>query len=78
MYYWEYKNNIREIVNDFKKVPVLFINKPKVGIVGEIYIKYAGLGNNHLEDLLVDLGAEICVPGLMGFVYYCLYNFIFD
>ena len=74
----DFKKNAYEIARDFDNLEVNITQKPRVGIVGEIYIKYAGLGNNHLEDLLVDLGAEICVPGLMGFVYYCLYNFIFD
>ncbi len=74
----DFKNNIKQIANDFNNIEVDITPKPKVGIVGEIYIKYSSLGNNHLEDLLVDLGAEICVPGLMGFIYYCAYNFIFD
>lgn len=52
--------------------------KPKVGIVGEIYIKYAALGNNHLEDFLVSQGAEAMVPGLYGFMLYCFWNNIYD
>ena len=74
----DFKKNAYAIAKDFDELEVNITEKPRVGVVGEIYIKYAALGNNHLEDLLVDLGAEICVPGLMGFVYYCLYNFIFD
>lgn len=74
----DFKKNAYAIAKDFDELEVNITEKPRVGIVGEIYIKYAALGNNHLEDLLVDLGAEICVPGLMGFIYYCLYNFIFD
>ena len=74
----DFKKNAYDIAKDFDNLEVNITEKPCVGIVGEIYIKYAGLGNNHLEELLVDLGAEICVPGLMGFIYYCLYNFTFD
>jgi predicted nucleotide-binding protein (sugar kinase/HSP70/actin superfamily) len=74
----DFKKNTYAIAKEFDELPVNITEKPKVGIVGEIYIKYAALGNNHLEQLLVDLGAEICVPGLMGFIYYCLYNFTFD
>lgn len=74
----DYKKNIEEIASDFDKLDINITSKPKVGVVGEIYIKYASLGNNHLEKLLVDLGAEIMVPGLAGFVFYCLYNFIYD
>ena len=74
----DFKKNAYNIARDFDNLEVDITEKPRVGIVGEIYIKYAALGNNHLEELLVNLGSEICVPGLMGFVYYCLYNFIFD
>jgi predicted nucleotide-binding protein (sugar kinase/HSP70/actin superfamily) len=74
----DFKKNAYNIARDFDNLEVDIKEKPRVGIVGEIYIKYAALGNNHLEELLVNLGSEICVPGLMGFVYYCLYNFIFD
>jgi len=69
-----------EIAKSFEKFPV---NPPKddivkVGIVGEIYIKYSSLGNNHLEDLLVKNGAEILVPGLYGYMFYSFYNVIYD
>lgn len=74
----DFKQNMFEIAKDYDQLPVKITKKPKVGIVGEIYIKYASLGNNHLEDLLVKLDAEINVPGLSGFIYYCLYNFIYD
>ena len=74
----DFKENAGNIAKDYDLIPVNITKKPRVGIVGEIYIKYSSLGNNHLEDLLVDLGAEICVPGLMGFIYYCAYNFIYD
>lgn len=76
--YNDLKNNLKEIANDYDKLPVNIVNKPKVGVVGEIYIKYASLGNNHLEDLLVNLDSEIMVPGLTGFIYYCIYNFKYD
>ena len=52
--------------------------KPRVGVVGEIYIKYAALGNNHLEEFLVSQNAEVMVPGLYGFILYSLYNGIYD
>ena len=67
------------MVNDFDNIPLdLSHKKPKVGIVGEIYIKYASLGNNHLEDFLVDQDAEVNVPGLYGFLLYSVYNTIYD
>ncbi len=73
------KKNLNLIAQDFDKLELdLSIVKPKVGVVGEIYIKYAALGNNDLENLLVDYGAEVMVPGLYGFILYCLYNGLYD
>lgn len=64
--------NFRAIIEDFSKVPVNRVQKPKVGIVGELYVKYADFGNNHLVDFLVDQGAEVMVPGIIGFALYSL------
>jgi predicted nucleotide-binding protein (sugar kinase/HSP70/actin superfamily) len=50
----------------------------KVGIVGEIFVKYSPLGNNNLEEFLVNEGAEVTVPGLLDFCLYCVYNGIED
>ena len=73
------KKNINDIAKSFDELPLdLSHAKPKVGIVGEIYIKYASLGNNHLEDFLVSQGAEVMVPGLYGFTLYTMYNAIYD
>lgn len=52
--------------------------KPRVGIVGEIYVKFSPLGNNNLGDFLVENGAEVVLPGLMNFMLYCVYNKIED
>lgn len=73
------RKNINAIAKDFDSLTLdLSKAKPKVGIVGEIYVKYAPLGNNHLEDFLVSQDAEVMVPGLYGFILYCLYNSIYD
>lgn len=70
---------INKIAKDFDNLKLdLSCKKPQVGIVGEIYVKYAALGNNHLEDFLVSQDAEIMVPGLFGFILYCFYNSIYD
>ena len=52
--------------------------KPKVGIVGEIFVKYSPLANNDLERFLISEGAEVVVPGLIDFCLYCIYNSIVD
>ena len=49
-------------------------NKPRVGIVGEILVKYMPLANNHLVELLEREGAEAVVPDLMDFMNYSFYN----
>lgn len=64
--------NFRAIANDFSHIPITKEKKPKVGIVGELYVKYADFGNNHLQDYLVEQGAEIMVPGILGFALYSL------
>ncbi len=77
--YKSMKKNINNIAKAFDKLELdLSHKKPQVGVVGEIYIKYASLGNNHLEDFLVSQGAEVMVPGLFGFILYSLYNGIYD
>lgn len=73
------KKNLTKIAKDYDNLKLDLTKKaPRVGIVGEIYIKYAGLGNNHLENFLLEQGAEVMVPGLYGFIFYCLYNNIYD
>lgn len=73
------KKNCYAIAKSYDQLDLdLSHKKPKVGIVGEIYIKYAALGNNHLEDFLVSQDAEAMVPGLYGFMLYCFWNNIYD
>lgn len=72
------KRNLKAIAKDFDELPLTLTPRPKVGVVGEIYIKYAALGNNDLEDFLVSEGAEVLVPGLFGFISYCFYNTLYD
>ena len=73
------KKNLNQMTKDFNNLKLdLSHKKPKVGIVGEIYIKYASLGNNHLEDFLVSQDAEVMVPGLYGFALYSIWNSIYD
>ena len=76
-----YKNlkKIHELIFDkFKSVKIVKTNKIKVGIVGEIYVKYSPLGNNRLEEFLLKEGCEPVVPSLMDFVLYCCINNIND
>ena len=76
--YRHVKTNYRQILDDFAHIPMEKSDKVKVGIVGEIFVKYSPLGNNNLEQFLVDEGAEVVIPGLMDFCLYCVYNNILD
>ncbi len=67
----------RDIIKDFDSIPLLDIQKPRVGIVGEILVKFSPAGNNHLVELLESEGAEAVVPDLIGFMLYCFYNQIY-
>lgn len=60
-----------DILDDFGKIPLSDEKKIRVGIVGEIYVKYSPLANNHLEDFLISEGCEPIVPALLDFVMYC-------
>ena len=68
----------KEMVEEFDAIEIHEdMRKPRVGIVGEILVKYSPAGNNHLVDLLFEEGAEPVVPELFGFMYYCFYNQIY-
>ena len=70
----EFKKNIRGIVKEFDELPLLDVKKPRVGIVGEILVKFLPLANNFLVELLESEGAEAVCPDLIDFFMYSLYN----
>ena len=72
------RRNYRRILADFEALPRRKEEKVKVGIVGEIFVKFSPLGNNHLEDFLVSEGAEPRMPGLLDFCLYSCYDGIMD
>jgi len=72
------RENYRRILDDFAAIPRRTEEKVKVGIVGEIFVKFSPLGNNDLENFLVAEGAEPRLPGLFDFILYCTYNGIMD
>ena len=59
---------------NFDTIPISDEKKPRVGIVGEILVKFLPAANNHLADLLEAEGAEPVVPDLIDFICYCFYN----
>ncbi|MGN1104329.1 MAG: 2-hydroxyglutaryl-CoA dehydratase, partial [Candidatus Coproplasma sp.] len=76
--YRQFKKINKFIISAFAAVRKRKENKVKVGIVGEIYVKYSYLGNNGLEKFLLEEGCEPVVPALMDFVLYCIVNNIND
>ena len=70
----KYKKICREIIRDFDKLPLKDIKKPKVGVVGEILVKFSPAANNDVVKLLEKEGAEAVVPDLTDFLLYSCYN----
>ena len=71
----EMREIMEDITADFAKIEIVGErNKPRVGVVGEIYVKYAPLGNNGLEQFLLDEGCEPVVPGLTDFMIFKINN----
>lgn len=67
-------STLPKIAADFAEIPVRRVPKVRVGVVGEIYVKYSPLGNNDLEKFLASQDCEVNLPGMMGFIQYCAYN----
>ena len=74
----ELDENLQKITKSFSKIELNKVPKVKVGIVGEIYVKYSKMANNCLEDFLAEQDCEVCVPGLMGFAAFKVDNRIED
>ena len=75
----EFKQSIYDMVNDFDKIKIdTSIKKPKVGIVGEVLIKYHPFGNNFVVDVLEREGVEVIAPDFLGFIKYIATHKITD
>ena len=69
-----FRENVFAMVRDFDRLPIRKETKPRVGIVGEILVKYHPTANNQLVELLEAEGAEAVVPDLTDFFLYCAYD----
>ena len=74
----EIEDNMDKIARSFTEIKINRIPKIKVGVVGEIYVKYAALGNNNLEKFLAEQGCEVNLPGIMGFMLFKVDNRLED
>ncbi len=75
--YNDFVKDIYEIVKAFDNIQVHDIKKVKVGIVGEIAVKFNGLANNNVVQLLEEEGCEAVLPDLLEFIMYTQYNHVF-
>ncbi|QCX34411.1 2-hydroxyglutaryl-CoA dehydratase [Caloramator sp. E03] len=75
--YFTFTKNIKDIVDDFENIEIRDIKKPRVGIVGEILVKYHPTANNEVVKIVESEGAEAVVPGLIDFLLYSAYDFNF-
>ena len=76
--YKDIKKRYADIIRDFAAIPMNRRKAVQVGVVGEIYVKYSPLANNHLEEFLISEGAEVTTPGLLDFMLYVVYNNVID
>jgi len=68
----QYNKYIKEIIHDFDNLPVnKDVQKPRVGVVGEIYVKFHPSANNHINELIEKEGGEVVTSGLLDFFLYC-------
>ena len=69
-----YDNTVKSIVEEFDNLPLKDIVKPKVGLVGEILVKFHPTANNNVVDIVESEGAEAVMPDLLDFFFYCAYS----
>ncbi|MBQ4037066.1 MAG: 2-hydroxyacyl-CoA dehydratase [Clostridia bacterium] len=76
--YRDIRRNYDRIAESFKALPTHTRDCVKVGVVGEIFVKYSPLGNNDLERFIIREGGQPVVPGLLDFFLYCVYDQLTD
>lgn len=76
--YFEIKRCYKDIIDDFGKIALRKEDKVKVGIVGEIFVKFSPYGNNRLEEFLIKENAEPVLGGVVDFCLYCTSNAVVD
>lgn len=69
---------LQVMISDYEKIEIEKVDKPKVGIVGEIYVKYSPLGNNNLESFLLKEGCEVVTLGVVDFILYTFESTVYD
>lgn len=72
-----FKDNVREVVKDFDALEVRDVQKPRIGLVGEILVKFHPTANNSIVDIIENEGCEAVMPDLIDFFLYCAYNNVY-
>ena len=72
-----YRNIVRDIVHDFDTLPLIQMEKPRIGVVGEILVKFHPTANNDIVGTIEREGAECVMPDLMDFFFYSLFDGIY-
>lgn len=73
-----FRKNVYQIVKEFDELPLLDIKKPRVGLVGEILVKFHPTANNEIVDIIEREGGEAVMPDLIDFFQYCFYSTDFE
>lgn len=76
-YYFEFKRTVKKMIKGFDSIPVKKIKKPRVGVVGEILVKFHPDANNNLVSVLEKEGAEAVVPDMTDFINYCMLDNVY-
>lgn len=69
-----FKSYVKKIVKDFDELPIYNLVKPKIGLVGEILVKFHPTANNNVIDIIENEGAEAVMPDFMDFIFYCAFD----
>ena len=72
--WFRFKRDVREMTRDFAALPIENVKRPRVGITGEILVKYHANANERLIELIEDEGGEAVVPDMGNFLSYCLFD----
>lgn len=74
----QFRKNVYQIVKEFDELEILNIKKPRVGLVGEILVKFHPTANNEIVEIIEREGGEAVMPDLIDFFQYCFYNTDFE
>ena len=70
----QFRNNLNRIVDEFSYIKTTGEQKIRVGVVGEILVKFSPFANNHIVDFIESEGGEARTSSLMSFINYCIYS----